>query len=50
MTDTIANVYDFLAHGMLSNYQGLIGMDFFEGTKFCIDTVKNLISIEPHLV
>ncbi len=40
-------VYDFLAHGMLSNYQGLIGMDFFEGTKFCIDTVRNQITIEP---
>jgi predicted aspartyl protease len=40
-------VYDFLAHGILSNYQGLLGMDFFEGTKFCIDTVKNQLSIEP---
>ena len=39
-------VYDFLAHGILSNYDGLLGMDFFEGTKFCIDTVKNQISIE----
>ncbi len=43
-------VYDFLAHGMISNYQGLLGMDFFEGTKFCIDTVRNQISIEPILV
>ena len=39
-------VYDFLAHGILSNYQGVLGMDFFEGTKFCIDTVRNQISIE----
>jgi predicted aspartyl protease len=43
-------VYDFLAHGILSNYEGLLGMDFFEGTKFCIDTVRNQISIEPILV
>jgi hypothetical protein len=42
-------VYDFLAHGIFSNYQGLLGMDFFEGTKFGIDTVRNQISIEPIL-
>ena len=40
-------VYDFLAHGVLSEYQGILGVDFFEGTKFCIDTVRNQISIEP---
>ncbi len=39
-------IYDFLAHGMLSNYQGLLGMDFFEGKKFCIDTKNELISVE----
>ncbi len=42
-------VYDFLAHGILSTYQGILGVDFFEGTKFCIDTVRNQISIEPIL-
>ena len=31
-------VYDFLAHGILSNYDGLLGLDFLEGTKFCINT------------
>jgi len=40
-------VYDFLAHGLLSEHQGILGLDFFEGTKFCIDTVRNQISIEP---
>ena len=39
-------VYDFLAHGLLSEYQGVLGVDFFEGTKFCIDTVQNLLSVE----
>jgi len=38
--------YDFLAHGVLSEYQGVLGMDFFEGTKFCVDTVENQISVE----
>lgn len=38
-------VYDFLAHGILSDYNGLLGLDFFEGTEFCIDTRRNVISI-----
>jgi hypothetical protein len=38
-------VYDFLAHGIFSNYDGLLGLDFLEGTKFCIDTNLNEITI-----
>ena len=38
-------VYDFLAHGIFSDYNGLLGLDFLEGTKFCIDTVENTITI-----
>ncbi len=38
-------VYDFLAHGIFSDYNGLLGLDFLEGTKFCIDTNKNTITI-----
>lgn len=38
-------VYDFLAHGILSDYNGLLGLDFFEGKKFCIDTSLNTITI-----
>ncbi len=36
-------VYDFLAHGILSDYNGLLGLDFLEGSKFCIDTRLNTI-------
>ena len=39
-------VYDFLAHGIFSDYNGLLGLDFLEGTKFCIDTKQNQISIQ----
>ncbi len=39
-------VYDFLAHGIFSDYNGLLGLDFLEGTKFCIDTKINNISID----
>jgi predicted aspartyl protease len=38
-------VYDFLAHGIFSDYNGLLGLDFFEGTNFCIDTESNIIDI-----
>jgi predicted aspartyl protease len=38
-------VYDFLAHGIFSDYNGLLGLDFFEGTKLCIDMSKNLITL-----
>ena len=38
-------VYDFLAHVVFSDYNGLLGLDFLEGTKFCIDTKKNTITL-----
>ncbi len=38
-------VYDFLAHGIFSDYNGLPGLDFLEGTKFCIDTRLNQITV-----
>ena len=38
-------VYDFLAHGVFSDYNGLLGLDFLEGTKFCIDTKIDLITL-----
>lgn len=38
-------VYDFLAHGIFSDYNGLLGLDFLEGTKFCIDTNSNSITV-----
>lgn len=38
-------VYDFIAYGIFSDYNGLLGLDFLESTKFCIDTIENTISI-----
>ena len=38
-------VYDFLAHGIFSDYNGLLGLDFFEGKKLCVDTCLNTISL-----
>ncbi len=38
-------VYDFLAHGIFSDYDGLLGLDFLDGFKFCIDTNNNIITL-----
>ena len=38
-------VYDFVGHGIFSDYNGLLGLDFLENTKFCIDTRENTITI-----
>jgi len=39
-------VYDFLAHGIFTDYNGLLGLDFFEGTNFCIDMNFNAITLQ----
>jgi hypothetical protein len=41
----LIHVYDFLAHGITSSYQGVFGLDFFENTKFCIDMRDNTLSV-----
>ena len=38
-------VYDFLAHGIFSDYNGLLGLDFLENTKFCIDMKAGTITL-----
>lgn len=39
-------VYDFLAHGITSDYDGVIGLDFLRKNKFCIDIQKKEITVE----
>jgi predicted aspartyl protease len=38
-------VYDFLAHSIFSDYNGLLGLDFLEGLNFCINTNKSELTI-----
>jgi hypothetical protein len=38
-------IYDYLAHGILSDYDGVLGLDFFENTKFSIDMVEQSIEL-----
>ena len=40
-------VYDFLAHGILSDYDGVLGIDFLEGTEFTINMKNQTIEVNP---
>jgi predicted aspartyl protease len=39
-------VYDFLVHGITSNYDGVIGLNFLENSILTIDLINNEISVE----
>ncbi len=45
-TDFEVQVYDFLAHGITSDYDGVIGLNFLREHKFCIDIVKCEVSVD----
>lgn len=38
-------VYDFLAHGITSNYDGVIGLDFLKKRKFCLDISNGQLTL-----
>ena len=44
-TNFEVQVYDFIAHGITSDYDGVIGLDFLKDHKLCIDFPKGEISI-----
>ena len=39
-------VYDFLKQGVISDYDGLLGLDFFENTVFTIDMEEQTIEVK----
>ena len=43
--DFVVQVYDFLAHGVTSDYNGVIGLDFLKARKICIDFKKFILSV-----
>jgi hypothetical protein len=45
-TDFEVQVYDFIAHGITSNYDGVLGLDFLRKRKFCIDVPNGEITIQ----
>jgi len=45
-TNFEVQVYDFLTHGITSDYDGVIGLDFLKEHKLCTDMVKGEISVD----
>ncbi len=41
----VIQAHDFLEYGIISDYNGLLGLDFFEEYKFCIDMITNELTI-----
>lgn len=39
-------VYDFLAHGIVSDYDGVVGLNFLREHKFCIDITNGEITVD----
>jgi hypothetical protein len=45
-TNFDVQVYDFIAHGITSNYDGVLGLDFLKKRKFCLDLPNGEITIQ----
>jgi hypothetical protein len=45
-TNFEVQVYDFIAHGITSNYDGVLGLDFLKKRKFCLDLPNGEITIQ----
>ncbi len=45
-TNFEVQVYDFLAHGIISDYDGVIGLNFLKEYKFCIDIPRKEVSVD----
>ncbi len=39
------NSYDYMANGVLADIDGVLGLDFLQGYKFCVDTAASEISV-----
>lgn len=39
-------VYDFLAHGIVSEYDGVLGLDFLKEECFCVNLLDNYIEVK----
>jgi len=44
--DMKVQVYDFLKQGIISDYDGLLGLDFFKNTAFTIDMINQTIEVK----
>ncbi len=39
------SAYDFLAYGLFSEFDGVLGLDFLEGYQFCVDLTTDEITV-----
>lgn len=39
--------YDFFRHGLVSEFDGVLGLDFFQDHRVCIDFRSSVLTIEP---
>lgn len=44
--DIVIATYDFIAHGITPEYDGVLGLDFLRKRKFCIDITHGEITVE----
>lgn len=44
--DLVIAAYDFIAHGITPEYDGVLGLDFLRKHKFCVDIQKGEITVE----
>ena len=45
--DVKVQIYDYLVHGIVCEYDGVLGLDFFEGTEFTINMKNQTIEVKP---
>ena len=45
--DVSIQIYNYLAHGILSDYDGVLGIDFLENTEFTINMKNQTIEVKP---
>jgi hypothetical protein len=38
--------YDFFSYQLITDFDGVLGLDFFEDNKLCIDFKKNILTIQ----
>ena len=45
--DVKVQIYDYLVHGIVCEYDGVLGLDFFENTEFTINMKNQTIEVKP---
>ena len=46
LTDIEVCSYDFFTNHLFTDFDGVLGLDFFKGVKFCIDMNQSIITIQ----